>query len=176
MPLSCPSCLSVCLSPPSLCQLLPTHPLVSSQRSLHFPEFYCRCCRILVPRPGMELLRAPSPKHWTARELPRILNIWTHTHWQNHLAIHLCCPVCQQPLPPGHPEVPRWVDLPRFLSPHFGAHLGFLQFGTITNKAAVRILRGTRAFAVLAKEPGVESHGGCKFNLGGNSTTSKQTF
>ena len=36
---------------------------------------YCVACRILVPRPGTEprpvAVKAPSPNHWTAREIPR---------------------------------------------------------------------------------------------------------
>ena len=38
---------------------------------------HAACCRILVPQPGIKpramAVKAPSPKHWTARELPRQL-------------------------------------------------------------------------------------------------------
>ena len=36
---------------------------------------HCVACGILLPRPGIEpratAVKAPSPKHWTAREFPK---------------------------------------------------------------------------------------------------------
>ena len=44
--------------------------------------FFCHsACRILLPQPGVEpmhpALEVLSPNHWTAREFPKMVKIWT---------------------------------------------------------------------------------------------------